>query len=394
MNSKVSPLLCAVVALALLPACSGQNAKEVKSSADTQAPAAPGSAPEKPLPRFADYPAGEKFTGKPVAPVLASAEARRYRTMIRQDAAAGPNFAGHYTIAQWGCGSTCIGFAIVNAKTGAVHFHPTISRAMQVPYQTDSVLQFHLDSRLLVIAGETEGPQGQSSTGKFYYEWKDDRFALIAEGEIQLEPGAPPLPPGMELDDLCSGIDNSLECAQEIERYQLKKPEIARRVKRSGGELILQLRGGRSLSVRDEQRPDDQAATVKYNFRDYLGKIGYFLIHRQFYEGSDYLMVHERTGSRYALHNVPVLSPDQQRLVTASDGVTGGYSPNAVQIWRLTQNGMEMEQTIEPQGWGPSDPKWTDNHTIRLTKKYPAAGPGEPRTESATLKRNGKWQLQ
>jgi hypothetical protein len=345
-------------------------------------------------PRFEDYPAGETFTAKPATPLLSTAEARRYRTMIRQQAAAGPNFSGHYTIARWGCGSTCVGFAVVDARTGAVHFHPTVHRVMQVPYQVEHVLQFRLESRLLVISGETEGPQNQSKTGKLYYEWKDDRFRLVAESDIHLEPGAPPLPPGMKLDDLCSGIENSLECAQEIESYQLRKAENARRVKRSGAQLVLKLGDGQSLTIQDEQPVEGEVGAIKYNFRDYLTKIGYFLLHRQLYEGADYLLIHERRGSRQELQQVPVISPDLQRLVTASDGVSGGYSPNAVQIWRLTENKMELEYTLEPKGWGPSDPKWIDHRTIRLTKKYPSAAPAEPSTTSLSLKADGKWHLE
>jgi len=366
------PLPCALLALVLAPTLSGQGA----------------------VPRFADYPAAKKFTGKPAAPVLSSAKARRYRTIIWRDAATGPNFAGHYTVADWGCGSTCVGFAVVDARTGKVYFHPEVSRAMQVPYQAENVLQYRLDSRLLVIAGESERPQGKVSVGKFYYEWKEEQFSLIGKSEIQLETGAPPLPPGMELDDLCSGIDNSLECAQEIERYQLQKGENARRVKRQGVQLLLKLDDGSWLIVKDDVDPDDKTSTIRYSFRDHLLKIGYFLLHRQLHEGRDYLMIHERTGRRYELHDVPAISPDKQRLVTASNGVTGGYSPNAVQIWRLTGNGLELEQTLELQGWGPSGPKWLDNDTIRLTKNYPVAAQGDPRTASVTLKRNGKWRLQ
>jgi hypothetical protein len=137
-------------------------------------------------PLFTDYPA-EKFAGTPASPVLDSAEARRFRTLIRQKAAAGPNFAGHYTIATWGCGSTCVGFAVVDAKTGSVVFHPSVRRVMQVPYQVDNVLRFRVDSRLLVMAGETEGPDGASRIGRFAYELKDGRFVPIGESQIRLE---------------------------------------------------------------------------------------------------------------------------------------------------------------------------------------------------------------
>lgn len=349
-------------------------------------------AQDPPAPRFEDHPVAETFTGRPAPPLLATPRARRYRTVIRRAAEAGPNFAGRYTVAQWGCGSTCRGFAIIDARTGEVHFHPEILRVIGLPYQAEGALQFRPDSRLLVIAGATEGPGGHRE-GKFFYEWKDGRFSLLARSEVRLDQEAPPLPPGTTLDDLCEGLyKNSHECAEEIERYQLRRPENARRVTRSGARLRLRLADGRWLSVEDDT-PDDEVLSVVHHFREYLPEIGYFVLHRQFYEGHDYLLVEDSTGRRYELHAVPVVSPDGRRLVTASDGFTGGYVPNVVKIWRLRDGHIELEQAIAPRGWGPSHPEWIDDRTIRLRKNHLPVGEGPPPWESVWLRRNGEWHL-
>jgi len=39
--------------------------------------------------------------------VLSSPEWREYRTMLRKGAKKGPNFASHFTVVQWGCGTQC-----------------------------------------------------------------------------------------------------------------------------------------------------------------------------------------------------------------------------------------------------------------------------------------------
>ncbi|HLE62766.1 MAG TPA: tetratricopeptide repeat protein, partial [Pyrinomonadaceae bacterium] len=149
--------------------------------------------------RFEDYPAMQKFAGKPASPLVSNRRARQYRTMIRQDAQAGPNFAGAYTIARWGCGSTCVAFAILDARTGRIYFHPQVLQVMHVPYQAENVLQFRPDSRLLIISGEIlpvdpDRQSGPESVGKFYYEWKNDQFKLVGKTEIKLEEGAPTQP--------------------------------------------------------------------------------------------------------------------------------------------------------------------------------------------------------
>ncbi|HEX8297761.1 MAG TPA: hypothetical protein VF594_01260 [Rubricoccaceae bacterium] len=95
------------------------------------------------LPRFEDYPAGPAYRGR-VAPLVlsSSATARTYRTMTRQAMAEGVNFAGHYVVATWGCGTECMGGVIVDARTGrAVADLPGFS-----PFTT-----FRLDSRLIAV---------------------------------------------------------------------------------------------------------------------------------------------------------------------------------------------------------------------------------------------------
>lgn len=63
----------------------------------------------------------EKYKGIP-KPVdfTTLPEAKLFYTVITSTAAAGPNFAGHFTVASWGCGTDCVGYAVVDAKTGEI----------------------------------------------------------------------------------------------------------------------------------------------------------------------------------------------------------------------------------------------------------------------------------
>ena len=76
------------------------------------------SRPANAVPTFADYRVGivsaRESTG---TPKLTTPEQRRFRTAIRQAAAKGPNFAGHFTIAAWGCGTGCIQFVVVDNQS-------------------------------------------------------------------------------------------------------------------------------------------------------------------------------------------------------------------------------------------------------------------------------------
>ncbi len=93
--------------------------------------------------RFADYPSGPAFTGTP-KPVdfSTNAQAATFRTRITEGAKAGPNFAGHYTVIEWGCGTSCQGHAIVDEVTGRiVLFGPT----------TEYGVSYRLDSTLFIV---------------------------------------------------------------------------------------------------------------------------------------------------------------------------------------------------------------------------------------------------
>ena len=136
-------------------------------------------AQEKRLPRFEDYPA-EVFQGTPAPAKIVGPLARSYRTRLREGAKEGPNFAGHYTVVYWGCGSDCRIFAVVDAKTGKVYFPPDIRAISRVPSQEEEPIQYRDNSRLLVIAGEVWPGGGQwRREATYFYEWRGGGLRLI-----------------------------------------------------------------------------------------------------------------------------------------------------------------------------------------------------------------------
>jgi len=95
------------------------------------------------VPAFANYPVDSVYHG-PLAPLdpASSHKARQFRTVLRRGAQKGPNFAGHLTVVTWGCGTSCIEVALVDARTGQV---------TPSPIGAGYAVQHHLESRLLVI---------------------------------------------------------------------------------------------------------------------------------------------------------------------------------------------------------------------------------------------------
>ena len=145
----------------------------------------PGQTKEPP--RFEQYPAPKNFKGKPAPVNLAShKEARRFRTNLRNSAQEGPNFAGHYTVVTWGCGTACMVFAVVDARTGRVYF-PNFAVYMGA---SDEAIRYRLDSKLF-IADDAPDPQENATAppGRKtnYYKWENNRFVLIYTEKGKLE---------------------------------------------------------------------------------------------------------------------------------------------------------------------------------------------------------------
>jgi hypothetical protein len=127
---------------------------------------------------FSDFSVQERFHGKPVAVDFSSnPQTKTYRTRLRDGAMSGPNFAGHYTIVIWGCGTACQQFAIVDASTGKVFF------SKDVPYVSFGDrpgepygLQFRANSRLLAVYGHI---REDDPKGIFFYTWDGVRLTLV-----------------------------------------------------------------------------------------------------------------------------------------------------------------------------------------------------------------------
>jgi len=75
----------------------------------------------QPKKTFEDYPA-DSYSGELADPDFSTnPEAKRFITRIKEECANGINFAGHYTLVTWGCGSPCQTGVVVDRKTGKIY---------------------------------------------------------------------------------------------------------------------------------------------------------------------------------------------------------------------------------------------------------------------------------
>ncbi|NIE67376.1 hypothetical protein [Burkholderia sp. Ax-1719] len=111
---------------------------------------------------------------------------RRYWSVLHEEFQEAANFAGHYRVAIWGCGTDCRMFAILDKNTGTAYTLPNVELIAGVMGNDEDRIAFRIDSRLLVIAGELNDDDTQQ--GKFYYIWTGQRLKRIYTAKLAVEP--------------------------------------------------------------------------------------------------------------------------------------------------------------------------------------------------------------
>jgi len=177
--NKLSKIVSATLALLVVVLCHTADASAQGRGRTRRAAA------ERPAPRFEDYPVREIYKGRPAPVRLDSRRARMFRSRLREEAPRGPNFAGHYTVVVWGCGTGCAQMAVVDARTGRVHFPPL--EYHDIPDTEDErgrARTFRLDSKLLVLTQNYYDGAGRYTA--HYYLFDNDRFRLLRKAEERL----------------------------------------------------------------------------------------------------------------------------------------------------------------------------------------------------------------
>lgn len=123
-------------------------------------------------------------------PKLDTQSKRKFRTRLQSAANQPPNFAQHYTVTIWGCGSNCFAGALVDLQTGDVFPIPFASpngtprMEWMVCGRADekSDVEFRIDSRLMVVrCGHdlSPGPMKQKVPDVRYWVWEENRFRQL-----------------------------------------------------------------------------------------------------------------------------------------------------------------------------------------------------------------------
>jgi len=139
-------------------------------------------------PSFNNYPATSKeVNSNSKLDLTSNPIARKFRTVLRHEMAKGPNYAGHYRVAVWGCGMSCAAFAVVNLETGTVITPREFATVVGIHLAADDFLfgtgsdywgfRYKNNSSLLVVLGAPD--EDESRAGAYYFVLQGERLRLI-----------------------------------------------------------------------------------------------------------------------------------------------------------------------------------------------------------------------
>lgn len=181
-NFPIRATMSGALALFML-AASAADALAQKKRPRAKGAAAAARATTSAPPRFEDYPAREVYKGRIAPVILDTRRARMFRSRLREDSRQGVNFAGHYTVVFWGCGTGCAHLAVVDAKTGRVYWPPV--DYVDIPVSPEDAAtphrNFRPDSKLLVLTRAYY--DGRGGYAAYYYLFDKNRFRLLRRAE-------------------------------------------------------------------------------------------------------------------------------------------------------------------------------------------------------------------
>ena len=139
-------------------------------------------------PTFAEHPVvTQKVVSAPRLDLKSNPIAKTYRTVLRREVIEGPNYAGHYRVAFWGCGTSCAMFAVIDLKTGKVITAREFATVSGIHLATDDFLpgtasdgwgfRYKRSSSLLVVLGDPD--EDESRFGAYYFVVQGQTLRLI-----------------------------------------------------------------------------------------------------------------------------------------------------------------------------------------------------------------------
>lgn len=192
----------------------------------------------------------------------------------------------------------------------------------------------------------------------------DDADTIVRSGYIlYFQPAeqkkfAPYYPDQAARDTLIKDMGNYHDRAIAIEHYYRDKYNDV--FTSNDSLLIIKLFDGREVIFPQW----DDHAQEGYNFDRYFSKIGYVLLHVQYYEGDAWTLVNRKNGHKTWLGGLPYFSPDMRSFLTASADLEAHYNFNGMEYYKLGIDTPILQFLLPITNWGPSSLQWIGSNKV------------------------------
>ncbi|MEM6317650.1 MAG: SH3 domain-containing protein [Bacteroidota bacterium] len=148
------------------------------------------------------------------------------------------------------------------------------------------------------------------------------------------------------------------KCIDRTRFRELKKETL---VQESSTGITFQLLGGDKFTLNNVGRDS------LYEFRYYLKKMSFFVVHGQLQGQDRYLLIDDKTGKITYTKGFPKAATDQEHLACLNPdwGDKGDFC--GVQLWGYVDNRLTVLFEEEMDDLRPVLPKWVDENTLQFT---------------------------
>lgn len=190
-------------------------------------------------------------------------------------------------------------------------------------------------------------------------------------------------------DSNCFAIQNSFECARKIE--SVKESEAGNFILRKGDTLYFGEASFNEFRLIDSDSQGDSAKY--YSYLGFVKPLKSFLIHVQFNEGEEILLINSLTGQNVSLIGLPVLAPDSLSFATFNLGLGSLFPDNIIEVWGYEDGMFVLEFRYTDETWGPVNVDWKDQKTLIIKKAIMNSDSSEVIVSGNEIlvKKNGKW---
>lgn len=170
---------------------------------------------------------------------------------------------------------------------------------------------------------------------------------------------------------LCPKINNSLLCAQVIEKNLLSQyPSMKARpfLRKNKNELHV-IKNNKIIKVyKDGQDPIYRHEKVTYTVLEMLPTNKHLLILRQFHEGAAYLVLDIDSGYEMYMNGYPLMSTNLKYMLVSHKDLDAGYAPNIFKLYLHINSKFELIFDAKPNAWAPDNVTWLSDTQVTFNK--------------------------